>query len=525
MLIGLKLDKNSCILGIAHPIAKMNHNRQKKQREFPIVLVLIILFMAVLGARLFLALQTSEFSDDQSYFALRQIEAIKETKHPLYNDSLSYGGKLNIFLPLYYYTIAFFSYFMPIKLALIIIPNIFASFSLIIFYLLFFRLTGKKSYSLIAALVSSFIPVFFSETIKNVSVNSVLIPLLCFAIYCFLNVGRERYAIYYIISIVLMSLLSSTIFILIISFFVYLLLLRLERMKQDKKELELIFFTAFFAIWVSLLFFKKALLFHGVGFFLQNLPEQIFASFFSDITIPELVYKIGVLPLLAGILMIYSTIMSKNRGHLLIVSLSITTALMLWFKVIPLNLGMVFLGIFLSLFFAEFLKKSFSYLERTKIAGFRWFFYLLLAVFVAFTLIAPSISYSKSSIENIPKKNLIRALDWLSYNSEENATITSILDDGNKISYFSKRRNIMDSNFLLADDTSQRYKDIETIYTTKSEVEAIRLMNKYSSNYLLFSPAIKSKFKVKELDYVSDQDCFQLLYDKQLQVYKLTCKI
>ena len=40
---------------------------------------LMLIFLIVLGLRLFIAFQEREFSDDKAYFTLRQIEYIKDT--------------------------------------------------------------------------------------------------------------------------------------------------------------------------------------------------------------------------------------------------------------------------------------------------------------------------------------------------------------------------------------------------------------------------------------------------------------
>jgi len=92
------------------------------------------LFVLVLAIRLFIAFQSPYFNYD-AYFSLRQAEHITTTGLPLYNDPLSYGGKTQLFAPLQYYVLAFFSLILPLTLVAKIIPNIFASLLVVLIYL------------------------------------------------------------------------------------------------------------------------------------------------------------------------------------------------------------------------------------------------------------------------------------------------------------------------------------------------------------------------------------------------------
>ena len=63
--------------------------------------------------RLFLSLQTPHFSDDESYYILRQVENIGSTGKLFFYDELSYGGRTTIILPGYYAILTFFNFFTP----------------------------------------------------------------------------------------------------------------------------------------------------------------------------------------------------------------------------------------------------------------------------------------------------------------------------------------------------------------------------------------------------------------------------
>ena len=86
---------------------------------------LIVLCVGVLLLRVMLSFLATEFNYD-SYFSLRQVEHIKSTGLPLYQDPLSYSGKTQLFAPLFYYILAFFSLVIPLEIVAKVIPNIFA---------------------------------------------------------------------------------------------------------------------------------------------------------------------------------------------------------------------------------------------------------------------------------------------------------------------------------------------------------------------------------------------------------------
>jgi len=97
------------------------------------IIWLIVIFLIVLAIRLYIAFQTPLFNYD-AYFDLRQVEHIRNTGLPLYNDPLSYSGKSQLFAPLYQYTLAGFSLIMPIDIVGKIIPNIMAALIIFIVY-------------------------------------------------------------------------------------------------------------------------------------------------------------------------------------------------------------------------------------------------------------------------------------------------------------------------------------------------------------------------------------------------------
>src|SRR3989344_254657 len=87
--------------------------------------IIIALFLVVFGIRALLALYPSHFSGDEAYFTLRQIEAVKETGLPLYDDPLSFGGRQLLFAPLFYYLMAGLSFIFPVSIVGKVLVNLF----------------------------------------------------------------------------------------------------------------------------------------------------------------------------------------------------------------------------------------------------------------------------------------------------------------------------------------------------------------------------------------------------------------
>lgn len=494
------------------------------------IILLIVLFLLVFGIRSYYSFQTDEFSDDFSYFMLRQVDEITSTGTPLFNDDLSYGGKLNIFTPLYYYIISFFSLFLGVSIATKLIPALFASLIIFVAYLISLKLTNNKNMAFLTAIVTGFVPVFYTVTVNKLNINSISVPLMFLMLYFFMKSTSHKYLILYLVSLVILSLITPMAFLAILSFLLYLLIIKLGNLKLERREIEIILFSTFFFVWVSFLFFKKALIFHGPSFIWQNIPAQLLTNYFSEITINLALYKIGIIPFLTGIFVIYkNAFKNKNKDINLLLSFIFSIGLMLWFKLIQLDIGLMFLGISLALLFGNFMLTFLSYLKKTKFYFLKNAVFALLFLLILITLFNPSIVNAKDSLENTPKSSVMKALKWFNENSEDNATIISIFENGHQINYFAKRKNIMDSNFFLVEDTTERYDDIERIYKTKSEIEAIRLMNKHNTNYLLLSFEVRKKLDIEEISYIEEDlkedKCFELVYDYVTKIYKLTCTV
>ena len=489
--------------------------------------LLVGIFLLVLSFRLFFSLSAQEFSDSTTYFNLRQVEQISETGFPQYQDDLSYSGRFLVFLPLFHYMLAFFNLFIPIWLVGKILPAIFASSVVILVYLITLDITKDKEAALFTSLISGFIPIFIENTINTVSVYTLVIPLTLTAVYSIIKVEENKeFVSLYLISTILLAITHQSVFIVILSLLAYLLMIYLEKLRRNKAEMELILFSAFFITWLSFIIFKRAFLLYGPNLVWQNMPSLVRAQLFKEFDILEAIYQIGIIPFILGFFMIYKTVfVDKRRKIYLIISLALTSFLLTWLGVIALDSGLIFMSVFLTLLFGPAYKILTSYLKKTTFAKRK---NLLIGIFLlifVFTSLLPSINYAKSSVEESYDYKEISAFEWVRANTGEDAIIFASLEEGHLINYISERKNVIDNNFLMQVNADQRLGDVNTIFTTKFETEAIRLLNKYDVDYILFSENAREEYEISKLEYVFDENCFELVYDDSTKIYKTLCKI
>ncbi len=487
--------------------------------------ILALIFLLTLGIRLYYTFQTPYF-DTEAYSVIREVDHIHNAVIPLFKDNLSYGGRNLIFPPHYYYVLLFFKITLGNFLAFKIIPNLFASLLVFVVYSISLDITKDYKASLFTAFISGFLPIFFGGTINNISVYTLIIPLTFFTLLCFMKVSEnKKYVFYFIASLALLRLSHPSAILSIIALGFYILVVRLEGLKQTREELELILFSTFIIIWSFLVVFKNPLLVHGPQVIWQNIPFQVLSKYFTEFNILEAIYYIGIVPFIFGIYIIYNYIFrKKDKKMYLLISFAISMLILLWLKLIQLKIGLIFLSVILTILFSKFFILSSDYLKKTKLHKFTPLIYFLLFILIITTSFLPSITSAKESIEKSVTTEEIKALEWIKLNTDKEDVILSTVEEGYMITAIAERKNIADPNFLLIEDADQRVTNIEQIYMTVFETEAINLLNKYDIKYIYFSDRAKNRFDIEEIKYI-DEKCFDLVYDNKIKIYKSLCVI
>lgn len=488
-------------------------------------ILLIAIFALTVLFRAHYAFQTPNF-DYSSYFNMRQTESIMNTGFPVYHDVLSYGGRTNIFLPAFHYIMAFFGMFIPSFFLFKIIPNIFAACTVFFVYLISYKLTKNINISLLTAFICSLVPIFITQTINSISVYSLIMPLTLFLLYSLMNSNRKRFIYFYIIIIILLTLMHSFAFLLIAGLIIYYLFLKLEHIEQGKSEFEIILFSILLIMWIDFLVFKNAFLAHGAALIWQNIPSSLLLQYFNETSLFEMILMIGAIPLVFGIYTIYNTVfITKDRNIYLLVSFALSVLIAIWFRLIEPPAGLLMLGILLTILASQSFKDLILYIKKTKFSGYKKFFIILFfAVFIIISVF-PIFYFTGEAIRKAPSDKDIKALNWLRTNTDESAVIAASLDEGFIINEIAQRRTVFDPNFILIKNPGQIAEEITTIYTTPYKLEALRYINKHEIDYILFSDKAQMEFGINQIKYIDDEECFRLVYDDEVRIYKPLCRI
>lgn len=203
----------------------------------------------------------------------------------------------------------------------------------------------------------------------------------------------------------------------------------------------------------------------------------------------------------------------KRKDVYLLTSLAISVALLLWLKLITLNLGLSILGIVLILLFGLFYKIFFDYINKTRAARLASVSFLVIVLIFLVTSIIPSIIFAATTeTANYAETD---AIAWLNEESGKQTSLLAPIRLGHIITYGNKIRNVADTNFLMAPIPEQRLIDINTVYSTPIEIEAIEIMDNYDVTHLYVPEGV-------EIKYITDA-CFDLVYDEKVKIYELEC--
>jgi len=493
----------------------------KRYTEY-LILVGIILIGIIL--RVYFTAESSNFRNDGSFYVIRQVEEIRDTGSPLYNDQLSYDGRSNPFPPGYHYILTIGSIILSKRLAFMILPALFASLASLMVYLISKRLTNNVPISLFSSFISLFIPVYSLRTTNTLSPYSLIIPLTLLCLYLFSKADKKNKntPIWYVISLCLLSITTASSVIVIGSLLMYVLILKIEGIILDKVKKELIIFSLFFVMWIQFLIYKKALLIHGPYVIWQNIPFELILNYFSEVNILTIIYYVGIIPFLCGMYIIYRySLKIKNEQMYLYIALTAVIALLLVFRLIELQLGLIYFGFCFVIFFSIFYKQLLIYIGKTKINKYKQWVMPIFFILLLFTSIIPSLAISNN--EKGVSTSTTLALEWIQVNTPDTSIILGTIKEGELINSIAERRNIIDENFILIKDINTRVKDIKTVYTSSSLVKAIEILDYYNIDYIFFDSARKT-YNIDELLYVNSE-CFEEVYDEDIKIYKVLCKV
>lgn len=482
------------------------------------LLVMVIVFSFSL--KLIFANLVPYYSFDDAYYYNSQISHIE-------NNGVIENVRNNLFSAPIIYFIFLLTKLFKINFIYKVIFAIFSTISIYLVYLISLKMTKNENASIFSAFIATFIPISYFFFTNSASPYALALPLTLLNIYLFMSLPQKNTWKYFMASMLLYALVHPSVIILVISFFIYFLVSKLELSKVLKKEYEILFFVSFLIIWVYTLFSKNIFLLRGYSLIWQNIPLEILSSFFTDTSVPEIVYKLGVLPFIVGFYFLYHYIINeKNRTAMILLSYSITVLVLLWFKLIFLNVGILFLGFIFSIFCSDFYNRYFIYMKKTKFNILTTPIFILIMIFFIFSSVFPSISFSYLAIKNSPSPEYVDALNWINENTPEGSTFLANYDEGFMFENIAKREVILNSKFMLEDDINSKFQDVRTVYTGNNKINAVKILNSNFVDYIVLSDKVKSYYNINDLTYIEDDNnCFTLVYDDEIKIYRLDCYV
>ncbi len=480
--------------------------------------ILIVIFFFVLLARLYFSFQTPYF-DNSGYLVKRYTENILDTGRPLYYDQLSYNGREVLYSPLWHYILSAFSIIFG-GISLKLIPAIFSSLLIFVVYLLSKKIVDNDELALFIALMSGFIPIVFINSLISISIYSLVIPLMFFLIYLFMELDEKK-ALKFVVFSFFLSLLHPVSILFSLSLLAYYLLSSSENMKIGKLKEEVMIFNFVSTFFIQFLIYKKAFLEYGLSVIWHNVPSQILGSYF-DFDIFAILYRVGALTLIFGLVGIIVGIINKKDRLLLFSGIVLATLILLWLRLLEPGIGLMFLSVALVVSSAYTLNIFLNYLGKTKLPNYRLSFIMIILGLIIVSLAVPSFVSSSGYVkENVPSAYEVLVLKWIKENALPDVTIVAPLGKGHIMTSVAGKRTVLDDNFLLAPKTSERYGDIEKLYSTKSEVEALEIIAKYNIDYV-FIP-IEIELEHGKLKWIDDESCFKGIFFGTPKVYQVVC--
>ncbi len=477
--------------------------------------ILIIIFLLTLSFRLYFAFSIDSFNSDESYFHYRLINYIIENKLPIFYDGLSYGGH-NLFYPqLFHIIMALFS-FIPYFLK--IIPAILDSSLVIVVYLVAKKITNDKISSLLSAFLAAFIPIGIKNSVNQISIYSLLIPLILLTYLCLINLEQKKYFNLYLILSFLLPLIHPSSFLFIFSLLFYLILANTESLFISRYKKEAIVFSFFLILLINFLVYKNLFLQYGIDVIWQNIPNSLFSTYFKDLNILEIIYLIGFLPIILGALGIFFGLFrEKNDSVIILTAAILATLFLISIKILTLQLGVLFLSIFLTIVSSLTISKIYNYLSLTKFSHLKEYTTLILIILITTLSFIPSY-FIASSLPDYDYQ--VNSFKWLKENTEKDSTILAPYEIGNILTAVAERKNIMDDNFLSAKNSEERFDDIAIAYNTFSKIKALESLRKYNTTYIYLDDYVKNKYNLTKIRYVDDEKCFEEIKN---DVYKIIC--
>jgi hypothetical protein len=456
-----------------------------------------------------------------SYSVVRGVEHIQQTGLSLTQDPLSVTGHQRVGSPLFAYLLAGLTAITPAMYK--VVPNLFMVLLLIPVYAITRRITQSTAWSFVAVVLAATGPFVFAAHLTEPSAAP-------FALFIFMTIlsllhDPDRWLSWLVSLTILLTFVHPLSFLLALALLTTLALLRLEGFGIDRRIGELLLFTLVLAAWFTVLVYKQALFADGIRIIWQNLPVTYASTAFGSVTFLSLIYGLGVIAFLFGILGSYHALFElRIRPAIIVLGALGATIVALLARVVELRLGLLLLTLLLAIMAVHGLRVSAQYASRMKATWLRYGFALFVLLLFLYTAIFPSLGNARVILEDSPSLEELAAYKAAADVIPSDAVVLTTLHEASAFQYAAGRTTLADNDFILVPNGDELSQDIDEVYTTRFTTGLLSKAAKLGFTHVLFSPDAQRIYG-REAIAIEPNACVRIIpIAPGTLVYEITCR-
>lgn len=479
-----------------------------------IIIFLIFITILLQGLLVF----RESYPSYESFEGIRQVEHVLSTGKVIFQDTLSYQGRIKTNGILFDYVAALVSLLIPTLIVFKYGWIILYALIIWITYLISRRLYNDRWIAVMVSGLMALSPTIFATYLHTFSNESLFILVYVLLLFTIFDI-EKRSGMLFVILMVIAILMSAATWVVLLGLIAYFILLKIESLPVKKHEIEVFIFSSVFALWLNLILFKKLFVQSGFGALWSGIPAEILVTKFPGLSPALIIASIGVVPLILGIYGMYSSLFEERKRHIMLLSsITIVILISMWLGFVDVVLGF-FLATFNVIIISGYtLLRVKKYFKKTVIVKLKW---VAVIVMILLTIInfVPVLFVDA----NTPSQDEIDTLLALRQITPYGSTILGNIVEGYLISAVASRKNFYDENFLQAPDTQRRYDDAKTIFLSQSQTTVLSKLSSNHITYVYLSPLTKSQYSTR---LFAESNCFAPIFQTNTtEVYELVCSV
>lgn len=469
-----------------------------------------------------LALPHPEGLSFDSYAHVLQAEHILSTGLPAFEYALSEASTRALFSPVYDYGLGLAGGVVGVVVAARVISAVLAGL-LVLGVFSFVVLAAKNRVAAVfAALAAAVVPVFWLDIVSASSVSAGVVLGLWWLV-CFLQIEKKWWRVLFLVLLVVGSLTSAVMLVFVLALLAYLALAEMARIARPRGEHEFVFFAALFVTWLFIVVLKDVFVVHGLRAVWQNVPVLLQNAYFADIRVLDAVIAVGVLPFLGGMYVLYRHLFAeRERAVYLLMGLVLVAGGLTWVRLVPPETGLRLLAVGLVGLFGFAVRDVLNFVGTTRFAWVRQGALVLMVLLVLSGSFATAGEVRDARSRAVAAGELA-ARDWMRSRLPGNAVIAGAWSDGFFIAS-AGLLPVMNGQFLLQPLSEGRVEDLKVLFTTPFTSEAVRILQKYDADVVLWSRGGRRFAQRAHPAFVDDSVCFPRLFEQDgVEVYGVAC--